>query len=90
MKKAHMIRQVLVELNPYVTNSEIKDFCIAEYDFKPTSQQIYEAIGSETDRQAERYNGRELQDVKKLCRRTFHGDYNRLFGAVRLVVSNAS
>ena len=88
MKMSEKIRQSLIDLNPYANNREIAQHCQTRYGFKPSSQQIYEAIGSEVARKAEQYNGRQLLDVKKLCRKAFAGDFNRLLGAVRLVASN--
>ena len=88
MKMREKIRQSLIDLNPYANNREIAQHCQTVYGFKPSSQQIYEAIGSETARKAEQFNGRQLMDVKKICRQSFDGDFNRLLGAVRLVMSN--
>jgi|TARA_R100001129_G_scaffold174148_1_gene146260 hypothetical protein len=88
MNKAAQIRQSLIDLNPYASNREIVAHCQSTYGFKPSSQAIYEAIGSEKERKAETFNGRELMQVKAFARKSFDGDYNRLYNAVKLVMSS--
>ena len=88
MNRAEQIRQSLIDLNPYASNREIVAQCQSAYNFKPSSQQIYEAIGSEKARKAEKFNGRELMEVKGFARRSFNGDYNRLHNALKVVMAN--
>jgi hypothetical protein len=88
MSKAQFIRDSLIGLNPYATNREVCNYCEENHGFTPTPQQIYEAIGSEKDRQAQTFNGRELMDIKRFARKRFDGDYNRLNLALRVVMSN--
>ena len=64
------------------------DFCESEYGFRPSSQHILAALGSERDRLAETYSGRELRDVKKFVGKNFNGDLERLSGAIKVVKSN--
>lgn len=88
MTRAAQIRQSLIDLNPYASNRQITKHCEDNYNFRPSPQQIYEAIGSEKARQAETFNGRELMQVKAFARKNFNGDYNRLHNAVKLVMSS--
>ena len=88
MKQSEKIRASLIDLNPYATNREISKNCETKYGFTPSPQQIYEALGSEKDRLAETYNGRELMDLKRFARKSFDGDLNRLNGALKVVMAN--
>lgn len=90
MKMSEQIRQSLIDLNPYATNRDIHKHCKNKYGSDPSPQQIYESIGSEKDRMAETYNGRELMDLKRFAKKKFNGDLNRLNGALRVVMSNGS
>ena len=87
MKTSEKIRESLLDLGPYASSREVYKHCEAKYGTKPSPQQIYEAVGSEKERRAETYNGRELMDVKKFCRQKFNGDFNRMNGALRVVIS---
>ena len=43
---------------------------------------IYETLGTESGRQLEVYNGKEMAEVKKTCRKVFAMDFDRFAGAV--------
>ena len=88
MNKSEGIRQASINLGLKATNKQVMNFCESEYGFRPSSQHILAALGSERDRLAESYTGRELRDVKKFAGRKFDGDYDRLAGAIKVVVSN--
>jgi hypothetical protein len=88
MKISEQIRQSLIDLNPYASNRDIYQHCKMKYGTEPRPQQIYEAIGSEKDRMAETYNGRELMDLKRFAKKKFDGDLDRLNGALRVVMSH--
>ena len=88
MNKSERIRQASIHLGVKATNQQVMNFCESEYGFRPSSQHILAAIGSEKARQAETFNGRELMQVKAFARKSFNGDYNRLYSAVKLVMSS--
>ncbi len=88
MKKSEGIRQASIHLGVKATNQQVMNFCESEYGFRPSSQHILAALGSERDRLAETYTGRELRDVKKFVAKNFDGDLERLSGALRVVESN--
>jgi hypothetical protein len=88
MKMSEQIRQSLVDLNPYASNRDIHKHCKSKYGSNPSPQQIYESIGSEKDRLAQTYNGRELMDLKRFAKKKFNGDLDRLRGALQVVISN--
>jgi hypothetical protein len=88
MKMSEKIRESLIDLSPYATNREISHHCEVKYKFTPSPQQIYETLGSEKDRLAETFNGRELMDLKRFARKHFGGDLDRLSGALKVVQAN--
>ena len=87
MNKSESIRQASLNLGVKATNKQVKNFCESEYGFRPSSQHVLAALGSERDRLADSYTGRELRDVKKFVGRKFNGDFERLAGAIKVVVS---
>ena len=89
MKNADKIRLSLEHLGDHqATNREIAQHCEKEYGFCPSPQAIYACVGSEKSRNAETYNGRELMEIKSFAKRKFGGDYNRLQGAIKVVINN--
>ena len=88
MNKSEAIRQASINLGVTANNQEVMKYCEQEYGFRPSSQHVLAALGSEKDRLAQSYTGRELRDVKKFVRNKFDGDFQRLEGAVKVVISN--
>ena len=86
MTNADNIRQSLIDLGNYqATNRQVANHCNNKYGFLPSPQAMYEAIGSEKDRMASTYDGRELMDLKKYVKKKWSGDINRLQGAIDVV-----
>ena len=83
ISKAEQIRASLRALNnPAASNREIADKCEQRYGYKPSPSMIYETLGTESGRQLEVYNGKEMAEVKKTCRKVFAMDFDRFAGAV--------
>jgi hypothetical protein len=88
MNKSELIREASSNLDAKATNKQVVEYCEKEYGFKPSSQHILAALGSEKDRLAQCFTGRELRDVKRFVNSKFEGNFNRLQNAIRVVVSN--
>ena len=82
--KSEQIREAYQDLEPSALNKEIAATCLQKFGFRPTSQQIYSALGSEMDRRLKTYNGREMQ-VASRTMKEFDWDIGRATGALQAV-----
>jgi hypothetical protein len=88
MNKSEMIRTASSHLDVKATNKQVTEYCEREFGYKPSPQHILAAVGSEKDRLAQCFTGRELRDVKRFTKNKFDGDFKRLENAIRVVVAN--
>ena len=77
MTQADEIRTAFRDLrNVQATAKEIKKHCKKLYGYTPSSQAIYSAIGSETERQMVSVNGAQIRGIKSLVDKLFNGDWD--------------
>lgn len=83
MSKAELVRDSLLDLNPASTNRDIAAHCLAKHGVKLNSQDIYAAVGKESDRQLIKWDGLQLADVKKTVAKRFDGDFRAMISCAR-------
>lgn len=77
MTQADEIRSAYRELNNVkATAKEIRTNCRKLYGYSPTSQAVYAALGSESDRKMISVNGRQIRGIKTLVDKLFQGDWD--------------
>ena len=76
--KAEVIRSAIIELGPAANNSDITVFCRENYGVTVTPQNLYEVLGSQSQRKLKQYNGAQLMDLKSTAKRLFNGDYQEM------------
>ncbi|PHS03787.1 MAG: hypothetical protein COA78_17300 [Blastopirellula sp.] len=83
--KSDAIRESVKELGLGAKNREIQTFCQTNYGFKPTTQHIYHVLGHHNERALSSISGKQLYELKKVCKNTFENNYDLLVqGAIAL------
>ena len=83
MNQSEKIRTAIQNHGSDCSNDEIREFCKRNYDFEPSNSLIYRVAGNQTERKLNNISGKQLADMKKVCHRTFNGDFDAMLsGAI--------